>query len=860
MAVLLSSPQSTGAQLRSLEKVLDDAQRSGRLNLSSRKIKDFPKVADKFDLRDTVDVDLSKNRFTELPEEICDYLSLENLNCYKNVLKSIPPSVNKLSSLTFLNLSRNQLTILPSELCNLSLEVLIVSNNKLVSLPEDIRHLSSLRNLDASCNEISTLPSSVSDMESLMHFNVRHNRLENLPEELSRLKLRMLDISCNKITHIPASYRKICTLEKFILDHNPLVSPSPQICMRGMIHIFKFLANEALKEEGRKRAMEEDRISRQQSHSNLSGDQFQYFHGKPGELRRAQGITDSGYVEGEKRWPAEMNHNEEYIIKRAENQRHQRRGNLPRPSALVIPNDNGFHDSDEVDGSDGDITPTQIHPPDDDFTMSMGGNGMDFEDDRPADIERLKLEMLQAEQLKLELEKLERERIQAEMEENDRRIQEQERLEEQRRLEEEQVRLEAEQVRLQKEKRLLEEEQRKHELKRKKEKVEEEKQKIEKEKEEAEEQEKDERRKAAKKVQEEQQRIMQRQKSSERLPATRRHPLTSSSFNDRTRRPTTLNTQNKRENRRATISGETDTKRTTPPRTPTATSKASTNGNGSLINGRTIPAKTEEEKTKRRENIISQSRHEAQLARRRLEEAKAKTKQMQKSTVNSHVKTRSPSTSEDKTKRLNGNGPGGSVNSSSTSKAYQGHTTGLAALKPRSSLNSGKQSSIDGVNPRYTLKREAQKMQEDFAQLDMLRKSSTSRRNQNNNNKSTAKKPDRRNMLRVNLEARLKHPLSDDLAGAIKDGYALCHLVNSIKQRIVTTVHVPPPSPGKLSMARSRKNVENFIDACRQLGVSREKLCSASDVLEEKGVLRVANTVQCLLMLYPGSNKAISTV
>ncbi|XP_033117841.1 DISP complex protein LRCH3-like isoform X3 [Anneissia japonica] len=849
MAVQLSSPQS-GAQLRSLEKVLDDAHRSGRLNLSSRKIRDFPKVADKYDLRDTVDVDLSKNRFIEFPEELCEFFSLENLNCYKNVLKSIPDKVNQLRSLRFLNLSRNQLTILPSGLCELFLEVLNVSNNKLVSLPEHIGQLSELSNLDASCNEISTLPSSIANLKSLRHLNVRHNRLVNLPEELSKLKLNVLDISCNKITHIPSCYRKIHTLEKLILDHNPLVSPSPQICMRGRIHIFKFLANEAHKEEGRKKAIEEDWQSRHQS----TVDQFSYFNGKPGELRRAHGITDSGYVDGDKRWPSE-NQNDNYIIKRAENQRH-RRGNLARPSAIVIPKDNGFIDSDEVDGSDGDITPTQIHPPDDvDFSMLLGG--LDYEEDRPPDIERLKKEMLQAEQLSLKLKQVEQQRIQQEKEENNRLIEEQERREEQRRLEEKQMRFEEEQRRLQEEKRQLEEQQRRHELKRQEMEAEEEKRRLQKEKDEAEEQEKEERRKAAKKIQEEQQRIMQRQSSSERLK------------NTRTRRPTSLNTQSKREKRRATIAGENiEIKRIppmTPPRTPPATPskrRSSTNGNGSLVNGRTVPTKTtEEDRAKRRENIISKDRHEAQLARRRLEEAKAKTKQTQKSAVASYVKNRSPGSVDEKPKsKYNGSSSGSSSSSmNSTSKSYPSGT-GLAALKPRSSLSSGKPSSMDSVNPRYTLKREAQKMQEEFAQLDMLRKPSTHRCNLNNSNNTRSKKPDRREVLRVNLEARLKHPLSDDLSAAIKDGYALCHLVNSVRTRAVPSIHVPPPSPSKLSMAKCRKNVENFIEACRRLGVTQDKLCSAADILEEKGILRVANTVQSLLMLYPGSNKAVSTV
>ena len=56
MAVQLLSPQAGGTQLRSLEKVLDDAHMTGMLNLSGRSLRDYPKIAEKFDLDDTVDV------------------------------------------------------------------------------------------------------------------------------------------------------------------------------------------------------------------------------------------------------------------------------------------------------------------------------------------------------------------------------------------------------------------------------------------------------------------------------------------------------------------------------------------------------------------------------------------------------------------------------------------------------------------------------------------------------------------------------------------------------------------------------------------------------------------------------------
>lgn len=49
-------------------------------------------------------VDLSKNRFSEVPKEVCDHAMLEELNCYHNVIKAIPESIGRLQNLTFINL------------------------------------------------------------------------------------------------------------------------------------------------------------------------------------------------------------------------------------------------------------------------------------------------------------------------------------------------------------------------------------------------------------------------------------------------------------------------------------------------------------------------------------------------------------------------------------------------------------------------------------------------------------------------------------------------------------------------------------------------------------------------------------
>uniref|UniRef100_A0A9J8BQ66 Leucine rich repeats and calponin homology domain containing 1 n=1 Tax=Cyprinus carpio carpio TaxID=630221 RepID=A0A9J8BQ66_CYPCA len=234
---------------RGLERALEDAASSGFLNLSTRKLKEFPRTASNYDLTDTVEADLSKNRLIDIPSEVCHLVSLETLNLYHNCIKSIPDTTISLQSLTYLNISRNQLSVLPACVCGLPLRVLNASNNKLNALPESIGQLTNLMELDVSCNEITALPRHIGQLKALRELNVHRNLLCVLPEDVADLPLVKFDFSCNKVSTIPVCYRKMTQLQSLQLENNPLQSPPAQICMKGKIHVFKYLAMEACRSD-----------------------------------------------------------------------------------------------------------------------------------------------------------------------------------------------------------------------------------------------------------------------------------------------------------------------------------------------------------------------------------------------------------------------------------------------------------------------------------------------------------------------------------------------------------------------------------------------------------------------------------
>uniref|UniRef100_A0A3P8ULN1 Calponin-homology (CH) domain-containing protein n=1 Tax=Cynoglossus semilaevis TaxID=244447 RepID=A0A3P8ULN1_CYNSE len=107
------------------------------------------------------------------------------------------------------------------------------------------------------------------------------------------------------------------------------------------------------------------------------------------------------------------------------------------------------------------------------------------------------------------------------------------------------------------------------------------------------------------------------------------------------------------------------------------------------------------------------------------------------------------------------------------------------------------------------------------------------------------------------IESRLKVVLPEDLGSSLMDGVVLCHLANHIKPRSVASIHVPSPAVPKLSMAKCRRNVENFLDACRRIGIAESSLCSSYDIIQCR-LRPLRLTVQALIFL--DSKKEEATV
>ncbi|XP_075274250.1 DISP complex protein LRCH3 isoform X10 [Opisthocomus hoazin] len=757
-------PSGPGSWSRSLDRALEEAATSGTLSLSGRKLRDYPRAsAANHDLSDTTRADLSRNRLSELPAEACLFVSLESLNLYQNCIRYIPEAVLNLQSLTFLNISRNQLSTLPVHLCSLPLKVLIASNNKLVSIPEEIGQLRQLMELDVSCNEIQTIPPQIGSLESLRDLNVRRNNLVRLPEELAELPLIRLDFSCNKITTIPVCYRNLRHLQTIMLENNPLQSPPAQICIKGKIHIFKYLNIEACK-------IAPDLPDYDRRPMGFGSCHEELYSGRP------YGALDSGFNSvdsGDKRWSGNEPTDEfsDLPLRVAEITKEQR---LRRESqyqenrgSTVITNGGVEHDLDQIDYIDSCATEEEeeeVRQPKCKDSDSLSSQFMAYIDQRRISNEGSPVKPVS--------------------------IREFQRTEETKRY------------------------------------------------------------------------LHQNSgQASFHLVFTHRNT-------DELRRPETLNLMQDREHHQVLRSNMDRTER------PLADSPYFL----SLSSHHSQVTNTDPELHRRH---IERTRREAQLAALQYEEERIRTKQIQREAVLDFVKQKaslspqkqSPLDSEcpfpsrrsqhtdDSALLVNGFEPLFVFeidNNTNTIKRRPGtHKQSLSGLNQESCattlpnasafspVKSDDRSAISTGSPTTQTAVSASSARA----LSPASDSADPRVRQNS--KQREEELELIEQLRKNIESRLKVSLPSDLGAALTDGVVLCHLANHVRPRSVPSIHVPSPAVPKLTMAKCRRNVENFLEACRRIGVPQEQLCLPLHILEEKGLTQVAVTVQALLELAP---------
>ncbi|XP_051976987.1 leucine-rich repeat and calponin homology domain-containing protein 2-like isoform X2 [Xyrauchen texanus] len=697
---------------RSLERALDDALCSGMFNISGRKLRDYPGL--NYDLTDTTQADLSRNRFCEIPPEVCMFAPLESLNLYHNCIKVLPEAIINLQMLTYLNISRNQLSVLPKTLFNLPLKVLVVSNNKLLSVPEEIGKAKDLMELDISCNEIQVLPTQMGKLLVLRELNIRRNCLQVLPDELSVLPLIRLDFSCNKITEIPQSYCKLKQLEHIVLDNNPMQSPPAQICLKGKIHIFKYLNIQACRLDKKPDMLELPSLGKRCLPQQLTDSMEDFYPSK--NHGPDSGI---GSDNGDKRLSTTEPSDDDTVSL------HSQVSETARVDAhILLTKLDSNKDQDPYDF----IEPN----PDEEAALSEG----DIQHNAPnvsciKELERvLKTHQSKDKENCKEESGSEKEQLAEEEEDDLKEV------------------LDLRKIAVQ----LLQQEQ-----------------------------------------QNRRRSLICRAESliHRRRAAGRAHRfLSHSGSSSKQRSPSQTGRSaslDEGSSSASALSGQ-----------PSSCSFDGSLSSDSEPRWPEVPPVLNQNEDRRRNKYLRKDylKYKCQSARR-------------------HSSGHDNDCEE------------GMCSNDSTT------TLTVFGLKPRSVLSHCSRQDFSSTDPTFTMRRKMEHLREEMEQIGLLRQ---------------------------NLECRLKVLLPDDVGVALMDGVVLCHLANHICPRSVASIHVPSPAVPKLTMAKCRRNVENFLDACKKLGVPQDKLCLPHHILEERGLVKVGVTVQALLDLPSTKPNQLSTM
>ncbi len=155
---------------------------------------------------------------TTLPPEVPQLTNLQEIWLNDNPsldLTSAIASLSKLPALQILNLSGNQIKMLPPDITKLKkLKELALNGNSTFSDEMD----ASNQGLDLKGN-LKLLAQNT----TLTKINLADNNIAAIPDEIAGLKkLSILDLTNNKLTTLPASMAQLADLHELILANNPM--------------------------------------------------------------------------------------------------------------------------------------------------------------------------------------------------------------------------------------------------------------------------------------------------------------------------------------------------------------------------------------------------------------------------------------------------------------------------------------------------------------------------------------------------------------------------------------------------------------------------------------------------------------
>lgn len=205
----------------SLDEALANPENVFRLQLHAQHLNQLPKsITDLYNLEELY---LTGNNLTALPDSFGIKLKgLKVLDLSDNKFQRLPDHVGELSNLVYLNVSSNQLNVLPTTLKGLkSLQILNIENNAFRAFPETISELTTLKYLFVQGIPLNKIPPQIAQLSQLTRISLINCRLTEISDELLALKdLERMILSRNQISTIPAGLGDLKQLNFLNLSDN----------------------------------------------------------------------------------------------------------------------------------------------------------------------------------------------------------------------------------------------------------------------------------------------------------------------------------------------------------------------------------------------------------------------------------------------------------------------------------------------------------------------------------------------------------------------------------------------------------------------------------------------------------------
>ncbi|XP_020800690.1 leucine-rich repeat-containing protein 40 [Drosophila serrata] len=205
---------------------------------------------DKYYMRNTRVLNVSKANITELPMEVLETARQEMVNIVNldgNLLIELPQDLHMLSEfLTELVLSRNQICYVPTNISQYSkLLILNLSGNLLRELPIEVAGLQLLRELDISHNRFDHLPRCIYELQSLSKLLAHDNRIKSIDASDQGLgamtSLETLNLNNNDIEMVPPLLGNLTNIKQLDLWGNTFRLPRHQVLVMGTTAVLAYL-------------------------------------------------------------------------------------------------------------------------------------------------------------------------------------------------------------------------------------------------------------------------------------------------------------------------------------------------------------------------------------------------------------------------------------------------------------------------------------------------------------------------------------------------------------------------------------------------------------------------------------------